>query len=48
MGGGLTGMAVGGLAKHGGMTLPARFTGMFRDNPAEQSRFLSMVRGPQR
>ncbi|MGE5159190.1 MAG: GTP cyclohydrolase I FolE, partial [Gemmatimonas sp.] len=23
-------------------------TGMFRDNPAEQARFLSMVRGPQR
>jgi GTP cyclohydrolase IA len=27
------------------MTFTSRFTGMFRDNPAEQSRFLSMVRG---
>ncbi|HBY27093.1 MAG TPA: GTP cyclohydrolase I FolE, partial [Bradyrhizobium sp.] len=26
----------------------SRFTGMFRDNPAEQQRFLSLVRGPNR
>ncbi|MET0678965.1 MAG: GTP cyclohydrolase I FolE, partial [Bradyrhizobium sp.] len=26
------------------VTFTSRFTGMFRDNPAEQSRFLSMVR----
>jgi GTP cyclohydrolase I len=41
-------MSVRGVAKHGAMTFTSRFTGMFRDNPAEQSRFLSMVRGPQR
>jgi GTP cyclohydrolase I len=27
------------------MTFTSRFTGVFRDNPAEQARFLSMVRG---
>jgi GTP cyclohydrolase IA len=37
-----------GVAKHGAMTFTSRFTGMFRDNPAEQARFLSMVRGPHR
>ena len=41
-------MSVRGVAKHGAMTFTSRFTGMFRDNPAEQARFLSMVRGPQR
>jgi GTP cyclohydrolase IA len=41
-------MSVRGVAKHGAMTFTSRYTGMFRDNPAEQSRFLSMVRGPQR
>lgn len=41
-------MSVRGVAKHGAMTLTSRFTGMFRDNPAEQARFLSMVRGSQR
>ena len=41
-------MSVRGVAKHGAMTFPSRYTGMFRDNPAEQSRFLSMVRAPQR
>ncbi|MGN6117875.1 MAG: GTP cyclohydrolase I FolE, partial [Nitrobacter sp.] len=30
------------------MTFTSRFTGVFRDNPAEQARFLSMVRGTQR
>jgi GTP cyclohydrolase I len=30
------------------MTFTSRYTGMFRDNPAEQARFMSMVRGPQR
>jgi GTP cyclohydrolase I len=38
-------MSVRGVAKHGAMTFTSRFTGMFRDNPAEQARFLSMVRG---
>jgi GTP cyclohydrolase I len=41
-------MSVRGVAKHGATTFTSRFTGMFRDNPAEQARFLSMVRGPQR
>ena len=39
-------MSVRGVAKHGAMTFTSRYTGMFRDNPAEQARFLSMVRGP--
>jgi GTP cyclohydrolase I len=26
------------------MTFTSRYTGMFRDNPAEQARFMSMVR----
>jgi GTP cyclohydrolase I len=41
-------MSVRGVAKHGAMTFTSRFTGMFRDNPTEQARFLSMVRGTQR
>jgi GTP cyclohydrolase I len=41
-------MSVRGVAKHGASTFTSRFTGMFRDNPAEQVRFLSMVRGSQR
>jgi GTP cyclohydrolase IA len=41
-------MSVRGVAKHGAMTFTSRYTGMFRDNPAEQARFLSMVRGSQR
>lgn len=41
-------MSVRGVAKHGAMTFTSRFTGMFRDNPAEQQRFLSLVRGSNR
>src|ERR1700712_3340383 len=41
-------MSVRGVAKHGAMTFTSRYTGMFRDNPAERARFLSMVRGPSR
>ena len=41
-------MSVRGVAKHGAMTFTSRFTGVFRDNPAEQQRFLSLVRGPTR
>ena len=37
-------MSVRGVAKHGATTFTSRFTGMFRDNPAEQAGFLSMVR----
>jgi hypothetical protein len=32
-------MSVRGVAKHGAMTFTSRFTGMFRDNPAEQAAF---------
>ncbi len=38
-------MSVRGVAKHGASTLTTRFTGVFRDNAAEQSRFHAMVRG---
>src|SRR3978361_2206 len=38
-------MSVRGVAQHGEATFTSRFTGMFRDNPAEQARFMSMVRG---
>src|SRR5579859_5852002 len=41
-------MSVRGVAKHGATTFTSRYTGMFRDNPAEQERFLSMVRAPHR
>jgi GTP cyclohydrolase I len=41
-------MSVRGVAKHGASTLTTRFTGIFRDNHAEQSRFHSMVRGAMR
>jgi len=41
-------MSVRGVAKHGAMTFTSRYTGMFRDNPAEQARFMSLVRSPQR
>ena len=41
-------MSVRGVAKHGAITFTSRFTGMFRDNPAEQARFLSMIRGTAR
>ena len=37
-------MSVRGVAKHGASTLTTRFTGIFRDNHAEQSRFHAMVR----
>ncbi len=38
-------MSVRGIAKAGAKTLTSRFTGVFQDNPEEQARFLSMVRG---
>lgn len=41
-------MSVRGIAKHGASTVTTRFTGLFRDSPAEQGRFLNLVRGPQR
>ena len=37
-------MSVRGIAKKGATTFTSRYTGVFRDNPAEQARFMSMVR----
>ena len=34
-----------GVQKHGASTLTTQFTGVFRDDPAEQARFLTMVHG---
>lgn len=41
-------MSVRGIGKQGAVTFTSRYTGMFRDNPAEQARFMSMIRGQQR
>jgi len=38
-------MSVRGIAKHGAKTVTSRFTGAFHENPEQQNRFLSMVRG---
>lgn len=38
-------MSVRGIAKKGTSTVTTRFTGAFRDDPAMQTRFLSLLRG---
>jgi GTP cyclohydrolase I len=38
-------MSMRGVQKQGASTLTTQFTGVFRDDPAEQARFLTMVRG---
>ncbi|MGH6818564.1 MAG: GTP cyclohydrolase I FolE [Methylovirgula sp.] len=38
-------MSMRGVLKQGTMTVTNQFTGIFRDDPAEQVRFLTMVRG---
>ena len=38
-------MAMRGIRKQGSTTLTTTFTGAFRDDPQEQTRFISMVRG---
>ncbi len=38
-------MSVRGVGKEGTSTLTTRFTGLFRDDPELQARFLNMVRG---
>ena len=38
-------MAMRGVQKSGSTTLTTTFTGRFKDNAAEQARFMSMVRG---
>ena len=39
-------MSVRGIAKQGAKTITSRFSGVFRDIPEEQARFLSLVRAP--
>ncbi len=36
-------MTMRGVMKHGASTVTTRFTGIFRDDPAERSRFMSLV-----
>ncbi|MDE2579316.1 MAG: GTP cyclohydrolase I FolE [Hyphomicrobiales bacterium] len=38
-------MSMRGVQKQGALTVTSRFTGVFRDDPAEQMRFMSLVRG---
>ena len=38
-------MTIRGPRKHGSSTVTTRFTGVFREDPAEQVRFLTLVRG---
>ena len=38
-------MAMRGVKKQGASTVTTQFTGVFRDNPAEQTRFLTLLRG---
>ncbi len=38
-------MSMRGVQKHGASTITTRFTGLFRDDPSEQARFFTMVRG---
>lgn len=38
-------MSMRGVQKQGASTITTRFTGIFRDDPAEQARFFSMARG---
>ncbi len=39
-------MTMRGVQKAGASTVTTQFTGVFRDDPAEQVRFLTLVRGP--
>ncbi len=38
-------MSMRGVQKQGASTVTTQFTGVFRDDPAEQARFLTMLRG---
>jgi GTP cyclohydrolase I len=38
-------MSIRGVQKQGANTTTTQFTGIFRDDPAEQIRFLTLVRG---
>lgn len=37
-------MSMRGIQKHGASTITTQFTGVFREDPAEQDRFLSLIR----
>ena len=39
-------MTLRGVHKHGASTVTTQFTGVFRDDPAEQQRFLTLVGRP--
>ncbi len=41
-------MSLRGVEKPGALTVTTHFTGAFRDDPAEQVRFMTMLRGAQR
>jgi len=41
-------MSVRGVEKPGSSTITTQFTGSFRDNPDEQLRFITLVRGAER
>ncbi len=36
-----------GVRAHGAATVTTQFTGVFRDDPAEQIRFMTLVKGGQ-
>jgi GTP cyclohydrolase IA len=38
-------MTLRGVQKHGASTVTTQFTGIFRDDPAEQQRFVTLVKG---
>ncbi len=38
-------MSMRGVQKQGASTITTRFTGIFKDDPAEQARFMSMLKG---
>jgi len=40
-------MSMRGVGKRGALTVTTQFTGVFKDEPAEQVRFLTLVRGPK-
>src|SRR5947199_2060753 len=41
-------MSLRGVEKPGSKTITTQFTGLFRDDPAEQMRFITLVRSPPR
>lgn len=40
-------MTIRGVKKHGASTVTTQFSGMFRDDPAEQTRFLALLRAAE-